>query len=124
MLYILAAEWIVVAVTVSHRENRDERFFAIQARCAVDKTYQPDFSRAFDHFLLHTGGRGVLEALEASLKLKARQIQPSKDTLWRFGNTSAASTWYILSRIESSSGIKKGDRIWQLGYATTPLPSP
>ncbi len=89
--------------------------FCVQARCAADKTYQPDFSRAFDHFLLHTGGRGVLEALESSLKLKAQQVQPSKDTLWRFGNTSAASTWYILSRIESSSGIRKGDRVWQLG---------
>ena len=81
----------------------------------MNKSYQPDFSKAFDHFLLHTGGRGVLEALETSLKLKPRQMQPSKATLRRFGNTSAASTWYILSRIESTSGIKKGDRIWQLG---------
>ena len=81
----------------------------------MDRTYVPDFSRAFDHFLLHTGGRGVIEALEQTLKLSNEQVQPSKDTLWRFGNTSAASTWYILSRIESTTGIRKGDRVWQLG---------
>lgn len=86
-----------------------------QAKCAVDKTYVPNFGRAFDHFLLHTGGRGVIDALEEHLQLTAKQVQPSKDTLFRFGNTSAASTWYILAGIEHKSGVKKGDRVWQLG---------
>lgn len=87
----------------------------MQIRCVVDKTYKPDFSKVFDHFLLHTGGRGVIEELESSLHLTAKQAQASKDTLWRFGNTSAASTWYIMSRIESTTGIRKGDLVWQLG---------
>ena len=65
----------------------------MQAKAALDKTYLPDFSRAFEHFLLHTGGRGVIDELETSLKLTPEQAKPSKDTLWRFGNTSAASTW-------------------------------
>ena len=65
----------------------------MQARCLLDKHYVPDFSKAFQHFLLHTGGRGVLKALEAALKLSPQQAEPSKRTLWRFGNTSAASTW-------------------------------
>ena len=57
------------------------------------KGYSPDFSRAFEHFLLHTGGRGVIDELEEKLHLTPKQVQPSKDTLYRFGNTSAASTW-------------------------------
>ena len=57
------------------------------------KGYSPDFSRAFEHFLLHTGGRGVIDELEEKLHLTTKQVQPSKDTLYRFGNTSAASTW-------------------------------
>ena len=44
------------------------------------------------------------------------QVQPSKDALYRFGNTSAASTWYILSNIEHTSGVRRGDRVWQLGF--------
>lgn len=81
----------------------------------LNKKYQPKFSKAIQHFLLHTGGRGVIEELEESLKLTPEQAQPAKDTLYRFGNTSAASTWYILAGIESKLGICKGDRIWQLG---------
>lgn len=88
---------------------------ALQAKCIVQPSYIPDFGRAFDHFLLHTGGRGVLEALEEALRLSPKQMQPSKDTLFTFGNTSAASTWYILAKVESSVGVKKGDRFWQLG---------
>lgn len=88
---------------------------SLQLRCAVDKKFKPNFSKVFDHFLLHTGGRGVIEELESSLQLTSKQAQASKDTLWRFGNTSAASTWYIMSRIESTTGMRKGELVWQLG---------
>jgi 3-ketoacyl-CoA synthase len=85
-------------------------------KCARDKAYAPDFSKAFAHFLLHTGGRGVIDELEAALNLSPALAQPSKDTLERFGNTSAASTWYILANLEHAGSIKKGDKIWQLGF--------
>lgn len=49
----------------------------------MNKKYQPEFSKAFQHFLLHTGGRGVIDELETSLKLRPKQAQPSKDALWR-----------------------------------------
>ncbi len=64
-----------------------------QVKAVTVKGYSPDFSRAFEHFLLHTGGRGVIDELEEKLRLTGKQVQPSKDTLYRFGNTSAASTW-------------------------------
>lgn len=57
----------------------------------------------------------MLDSLEDVLKLRPEQVVPSRDTLWRFGNTSGAATWYILSRIESSTGLRKGDKVWQLG---------
>jgi 3-ketoacyl-CoA synthase len=72
--------------------------------------------QAFEHFLLHTGGRGVIDELEKALGLTEALAKPSKDTLFRFGNTSAASTWYILANIEHTAGVKKGDRVWQLGF--------
>ncbi|KAK9838154.1 hypothetical protein WJX81_004882 [Elliptochloris bilobata] len=85
-------------------------------KCATVKGHSPDFSRAFEHFLLHTGGRGVIDELEEKLHLTSKQVQPSKDTLYRFGNTSAASTWYILANVEHTSGVRRGDRLWQLGF--------
>eukprot|EP00884_Botryococcus_braunii_P006528 jgi/Botrbrau1/15877/Bobra.40_1s0061.1 len=85
-------------------------------KCYMDKNFTPDFKTAFDHYLLHTGGRAVIDELEEKLMLTPKQVQPSKDTLYRFGNTSAASTWYILANIEHTTGIRKGERIWQLGF--------
>ena len=79
------------------------------------KDYRPDFGYLFDHFLLHTGGRGVLDGLEKNLRLSEHQMKPARETLSKFGNTSAASTWYILAWLESSRGIAKNDRLWQLG---------
>lgn len=87
----------------------------MQATLEADKGRWPNFSKAFNHFLLHTESRGVLKSFEASLGLSPALVQPAKDTLFRFGNTSAASTWYILARIESSRGVRRGDRVWQLG---------
>ena len=56
-------------------------------------TTPPTMARAFEHFLLHTGGRGVLDVFESKLGLAPDQVAPSRATLHRFGNTSAASTW-------------------------------
>jgi len=65
-------------------------------KVVMNKAYTPKFNKAFEHFLLHTGGRAVIDEMEEKLSLTPAQCQPSKDALYRFGNTSAASTWYIL----------------------------
>ena len=83
---------------------------------ATDPAYVPSFSTAFEHFLIHTGGRGVLDDLEKTLRLSEKHMVPSRATLHRFGNTSAASTWYILSHIEHYGRMSKGDRVFQLGF--------
>ncbi|DBA86074.1 TPA: Protein Nef [Trebouxia sp. C0004] len=82
------------------------------------KGYIPDFKLAFEHFCIHTGGRGVIEEIEKQLQLAPDNVQPSKDTLFRYGNTSSSSIWYVLSNIESKHGIRKGDRIWQIAFGS------
>ena len=69
----------------------------VQLKVATTKGYIPKFNGAFEHFLLHTGGRAVIDEMEEKLSLTPAQCQPSKDALYRFGNTSAASTWYLPS---------------------------
>ena len=52
----------------------------LRVRC---KAYLPDFSLAFEHFCIHTGGRGVLDELEKQLKLSPEHMAPSRAALWR-----------------------------------------
>lgn len=55
--------------------------------------YVPDFRRAFDFFCIHTGGRGIIDGLEKEMTLTRRQVEPSRASLYRFGNTSSTSIW-------------------------------
>eukprot|EP00798_Chlamydomonas_sp_ICE-L_P027100 gene27102-2324_t len=82
------------------------------------KSYIPDFKTAFDHVCIHTGGRAVIDEIERQLKLTSSMVEPSRATLFRYGNTSSSSIWYVLSYIESQSGVKRGDRIWQMGFGS------
>ena len=82
------------------------------------KAYLPDFKLALEHFCIHAGGRGVLDELEKSLKLSPWHMEPSRMTLYRFGNTSSSSLWYELAYCEAKRRIKKGDRVWQIAFGS------
>ncbi|CAI9094477.1 OLC1v1030224C1 [Oldenlandia corymbosa var. corymbosa] len=82
------------------------------------KPYIPDFRLAFEHFCIHAGGRAVLDELEKNLQLSDWHMEPSRMTLYRFGNTSSSSLWYELSYSEAKGRIKKGDRTWQIAFGS------
>ncbi|KAI4338097.1 hypothetical protein L6164_016449 [Bauhinia variegata] len=82
------------------------------------KAYMPDFKLAFHHFCIHPGGRAVLDKIQKSLELDDWYMEPSRMTLYRFGNTSSSSLWYELGYCEAKGRIKKGDRIWQLAFGS------
>jgi 3-ketoacyl-CoA synthase len=82
------------------------------------RPYIPDFKLAFEHFCIHTGGRGVIDAIEKQLELLPENAAPSRETLYRYGNVSSASVWYVLSNIETKRGVKKGERVWQIGFGS------
>ncbi|KAH6769973.1 3-ketoacyl-CoA synthase 11 [Perilla frutescens var. hirtella] len=82
------------------------------------KPYVPDFKLAFEHFCIHTGGRGVLDELEKNLNLGQYDMEPSRMTLYRFGNTSSSSLWYVLAYAEAKGRIKRGDRVWQIAFGS------
>ncbi|KAK2453854.1 3-ketoacyl-CoA synthase [Trifolium repens] len=82
------------------------------------KPYIPDFKLAFEHFCIHAGGRAVLDELEKNLDLSDWHMEPSRMTLYRFGNTSSSSLWYELAYTEAKGRIKKGDRTWQIAFGS------
>ncbi|KAI3818302.1 hypothetical protein L1987_12106 [Smallanthus sonchifolius] len=82
------------------------------------KPYIPDFKKAFDHFCIHAGGRAVIDELQKHLKLSSEHVEASRMALHRFGNTSSSSLWYELGYIEAKGRMKKGDRVWQIGFGS------
>mmetsp|Transcript_22596 Transcript_22596/g.38766 ORF Transcript_22596/g.38766 Transcript_22596/m.38766 type:complete len:522 (+) Transcript_22596:100-1665(+) len=82
------------------------------------KPYIPNFKKAVQHFCIHAGGRGVIDALEKNLSLDLKDVEPSRQTLWRFGNTSSSSIWYELLYSEVHRGVRRGDRVWQIAFGS------
>lgn len=80
--------------------------------------YVPDFRRAFNHFCLHVGGRGVVEGLSKQLGLNDHQMSPSANTLYWYGNTSSSTVWYSFGYVESVQGVGVGERVWQIGFGS------
>lgn len=84
----------------------------------ASSSYTPNFKTAFEHFCIHTGGRAVIQAMEKNLNLTEEDLEPSKMTLYRFGNTSSSSIWYELAYTEAKGRMKKGDRVWQIAFGS------
>ena len=82
------------------------------------KPYIPNFKLAFEHFCIHAGGRAVLDELEKNLELSEWHMEPSRMTLYRFGNTSSSSLWYELAYSEAKGRVKKGDKLWQIAFGS------
>jgi 3-ketoacyl-CoA synthase len=80
------------------------------------KGYEPNFRMAFEHVCIHAGGRAVIDAVQHSICLSDENVEPSRMTLHRFGNTSSNSVWYDLGYIDAKNGMQNGDQIWMIGF--------
>ena len=62
------------------------------------------------HWVCHTGGPKVLEAVEQALELPRAAMQRSWDSLQLVGNLSSASVLFVLSDLLASGEPRRGDK--------------
>lgn len=72
------------------------------------KSYIPDFKLAFEHVCIHTGGRAVIDEIEKQLKLTPAMVEPTRASLYRFGNVSSASVWCVprMQTLQRSTAVR------------------
>jgi predicted naringenin-chalcone synthase len=63
-----------------------------------------------DHWLVHPGGRGIVEALQRALGLSDAQVAPSAGVLADFGNVGTPSALFVLARTLAERRPEPGDR--------------
>ncbi|XP_076921097.1 3-ketoacyl-CoA synthase 4-like [Bidens hawaiensis] len=77
-----------------------------------------NYGKAVDHFLPHVGGKMILDGLQKSLGFSDTEMEASRMTLYRYGNTSSSSVWYELAYVEAKSRMKKGNQVWQIAFGS------
>ncbi|CAE5984351.1 unnamed protein product [Arabidopsis arenosa] len=107
-LVLPLSEKILFLMTYIHKKFFDNKV----------KHYVPDFKQAIDHFCIHPGGRAVIDELQKELGLLPIDVEPSRSTLHRFGNTSSSSIWYELAYTEAKGRMKKGNKAWQIALGS------
>ncbi|XP_044949909.1 3-ketoacyl-CoA synthase 6-like [Hordeum vulgare subsp. vulgare] len=110
-LVLPASEQIRVALSILKR-----KLLFLLGRRADGTLYRPDFRTAFEHFCIHAGGRSVINEAQNGLGLSDDDVEASRMTLHRFGNTSSSSVLYELAYTEAKGRMKKGDRVWMVSF--------
>ena len=60
----------------------------------------------------------MLDELQKTLGFSDVNMEASRMTLYRYGNTSSSSIWYGLAYVEAKGRVKKGDRVWQIAFGS------
>ena len=64
---------------------------------------------SIDHWVLHPGGRGILEGAQRGLGLSDEQVAASASVLAEYGNTGTASSFFVLRETERTRRPDPGE---------------
>lgn len=64
---------------------------------------------AIDHWLVHPGGRGIIDGVQRGLGLEEDAVAISRDVLDRFGNMGTPSSFYVLRETIARRAPQEGD---------------
>ncbi|HMD13172.1 MAG TPA: 3-oxoacyl-[acyl-carrier-protein] synthase III C-terminal domain-containing protein, partial [Bacteroidota bacterium] len=87
------------------------RIIAEEAVPVIQKILSdPSMSRtAIRHWVLHPGGKAILDALQIGLNLNDEDMLPSRTVLKNFGNMSSASIMFVLKELLATRSIRSDE---------------
>jgi predicted naringenin-chalcone synthase len=65
---------------------------------------------AIDHWIVHPGGRGIIDGVQSGLGLSDEDVAISRDVLARFGNMGTPSSFYVLRETIARRAPQHGER--------------
>jgi predicted naringenin-chalcone synthase len=68
------------------------------------------------HWVLHPGGRSILDALQNGLHLSDEEMIPSRTVLRNFGNMSSASILFVLKELLATRKVQKGEPVCAIAF--------
>jgi predicted naringenin-chalcone synthase len=68
------------------------------------------------HWVLHPGGRSILDALQKGLGLSHEQMTPSRAILSCYGNMSSASIMFVMKEMLDKTTIVSGENVCAIGF--------
>lgn len=63
-----------------------------------------------EHWIVHPGGRGIVDAAQEGLGLSDEQVAPSRGVLAAFGNMGTPSSFFVLRAVEELRAPAPGER--------------
>lgn len=65
---------------------------------------------AIDHWIVHPGGRGIIDGVQRGLGLADEDVAISRDVLARFGNMGTPTSFYVLRETVARRQPQEGER--------------
>jgi predicted naringenin-chalcone synthase len=81
---------------------------ARQAAGRLLKRFDLEFED-IDHWILHPGGRKVIDRLQEGIGLSAQQVRYTKETYRDFGNMSSATVMFVLDKVVREARPRPGE---------------
>jgi len=68
------------------------------------------------HWVLHPGGRAILDSLQTGLKLTDEEMLPSRTILKNYGNMSSASILFVLKELLATRSIGRNEHVCAVAF--------
>jgi len=72
--------------------------------------------RSIHHWILHPGGRAILDSLQAGLQLSDEEMLPSRNILRKYGNMSSPSILFVMKELLATRKILKDEYVCAVAF--------